>query len=624
MPFDYEAYQKKCNELSTEELHREWENYTRQLAGGATSTTTSVLFAPLTAGISLLGLGLSAPRVHNARKKREIIEAGLQARGTTHNTRKRDVVAPMAIAGTISGLTLGLAGPGADLIAGEAVGHGVEYAASHVALDATGAVLEHKHDAHKKKKVSEKMKLQYQNFQEQYIGEQVAPQMTPSNVGEGVPGQLAPIQATVVSPIHPEQQNYGYVSPPPAYNSGPPYQPVYYQQPALQPLQPQNTTLPLYQPPQSSGILAIHEKSTNYSTINSTSELSSQVSPASQAHTMSKEDQKPPRDDLYDNDDEPTPMPPSVEEEILYLKARLLQLEIEKREALLKKTAPEDSQNQPEKPLEIPSHPELKIVPPMSVSVPQPQLYIPPGTTPQPSNIAPSGPPVQPYYPPPPSPKPQIQTFPPPPPSTRPQMQNYPPPPPSPKPPVQNLPPPPPLPASQPLYRYQPQNYAPQLPPRAQQTYQPHNFSTPPITNISIQQTPQVTPSKSPTPQQPPFHQRQDSGYFSGPPTLSSPSPYNLQQSTISPVSPQTANSPAPPPYFPPPPGATPQLGFGGKDYFNQGQQSQQLASNVIVSPMPGYQGQNGWTWGSAASGVAGGEPNYGPPPPIPSPWRSS
>lgn len=130
MPFDFDTYQSKCENLTPEQLHREWENYTRQISGGATSTATAVLFSPLTAGISLVGLGLSAPRIHNARKKRAIIEAKLQSHGQTHNTRKRDVIAPMAISGAIGGLTLGLAGPGADLIAGEAVGKGAEYAAA--------------------------------------------------------------------------------------------------------------------------------------------------------------------------------------------------------------------------------------------------------------------------------------------------------------------------------------------------------------------------------------------------------------------------------------------------------------------------------------------------------------
>lgn len=170
MPFDFVQYQQKVNTLSTEQLHKEWENYTRQIAGGATSTATSVLFSPVTGGVSLIGLGLSAPRIHNARKKREIIEAGLQARGATHNTRKRDVVAPMAVAGAISGLTLGLAGPGAEMIGGEVGAKGVEYVVAHAALDGTGAILEQKHDDHTKKKAEHKLYQQHQNFQKQQAG----------------------------------------------------------------------------------------------------------------------------------------------------------------------------------------------------------------------------------------------------------------------------------------------------------------------------------------------------------------------------------------------------------------------------------------------------------------------
>ncbi|PVH77691.1 hypothetical protein DL98DRAFT_353142, partial [Cadophora sp. DSE1049] len=116
MPFDYEKYQEKCNGMTTEQLQQQWGNCTRQVSAGATGTATSVLLVPVTGGLSLLGLGFSAPRIHNARKKREIIEAGLQARGTTHQTRTRDVVGPMAISGAISGLTLGLVPPGGDVL----------------------------------------------------------------------------------------------------------------------------------------------------------------------------------------------------------------------------------------------------------------------------------------------------------------------------------------------------------------------------------------------------------------------------------------------------------------------------------------------------------------------------
>ena len=101
---------------SLETLQKEWEKHTHQISGSATSTTGSVPLAPVTGGASLVGFGLSTPRIHNARKKREIIEATLQKHGLTHNTRERGVFVPMAVAGTLGGLTLGLAGPCADLL----------------------------------------------------------------------------------------------------------------------------------------------------------------------------------------------------------------------------------------------------------------------------------------------------------------------------------------------------------------------------------------------------------------------------------------------------------------------------------------------------------------------------
>jgi hypothetical protein len=141
MPLDFEDYEKKCNGMRKEQLHKEWENYTREITGGAASTATSVLLSPLTTGVSLIGLGVSAPRIHNARKKRQIVEAGLKARGTVHHTRKRDVYAPIAVQGAVSGLTLGLVTPGVDTAAGAVIQHGVEITAVRTALNATGDVL---------------------------------------------------------------------------------------------------------------------------------------------------------------------------------------------------------------------------------------------------------------------------------------------------------------------------------------------------------------------------------------------------------------------------------------------------------------------------------------------------
>jgi hypothetical protein len=268
MPFDYDEYQKKCDGLTIEQLHAEYENYTRQLAGGATSTATSVLFSPFTAGISLVGLGLSAPRVHNARKKREIIEAGLQARGATHHTRKRDVIAPMAVAGTLGTLTLGLAGPGADMIAGEVVGHGVEYAASHVVLDATGAIVEHKHDSRTHQKAHQKLQTQYQTFQPQgAVQSQVS--FDQSGLQTLYPPSPKPTSSSGFQadrpPAYqnqPQEQKYEFVPiPPPQYTSTP-YQPATHQQSFFQaagdnkiPVYKPATYIPAQQP--SSGVSAV-------------------------------------------------------------------------------------------------------------------------------------------------------------------------------------------------------------------------------------------------------------------------------------------------------------------------------------------------------------------------------
>lgn len=223
MPFDFKEYQTKCDGMSTEQLHKEWENYTRQVSGGATSTATSVLFAPVTGGISLVGLGLSAPKIHNARKKREIIEAGLKARGTTHNTRKRDVIAPVAITGSISALTLGLAGPVANAFSDQVVGHGLEYATAHVALDAGGTVVEHHHGNSQKLKADQKLQQQYENFKIQYTQQQTVVQNIQSPVTGYQPGLQIPGSTQLPQPTSPLSPTGINLPGPPPYQT--PYQP---------------------------------------------------------------------------------------------------------------------------------------------------------------------------------------------------------------------------------------------------------------------------------------------------------------------------------------------------------------------------------------------------------------
>jgi hypothetical protein len=101
----------------------------------------------------------------NTGKKREIVPAGLPSRGQAYRAPKRDILVPVAVAGTLSSLTLGLPGPRADMIADRVVGHGMEYAASHLPLDATGAVNEQSHGKHTHTKDLQKLQKQYQDFQ---------------------------------------------------------------------------------------------------------------------------------------------------------------------------------------------------------------------------------------------------------------------------------------------------------------------------------------------------------------------------------------------------------------------------------------------------------------------------
>ncbi|EEU35256.1 uncharacterized protein NECHADRAFT_97942 [Fusarium vanettenii 77-13-4] len=161
MPFDFKAYDEKCRGLNLEELQREWEHYTRLISGAATSTAVSGMAIPLTLGVSTIGVAMAAPAIHNARKKREIIERHLNRLQATHHTRKRDVLGSMAVSGTIGVVTLGVGSMGADAVATAGAEHGIQSIvanetaikiATHAALDGAGMAIEHKHTDRLKKK----------------------------------------------------------------------------------------------------------------------------------------------------------------------------------------------------------------------------------------------------------------------------------------------------------------------------------------------------------------------------------------------------------------------------------------------------------------------------------------
>lgn len=165
MPFDYKKYDKKCEEMTPDELQLQWNHYTRLITGAATSTTVSGLAVPLTGGLSAIGVAISAPMIHNARKKREIIDKHLSKHNEAHVTRKRDVLGAMTVSGTIGVVTLGVGSFGADAIVAEGTQHGIEAiignetavkAATHVVGDGVALAIEHEHTEHLKDKAANK------------------------------------------------------------------------------------------------------------------------------------------------------------------------------------------------------------------------------------------------------------------------------------------------------------------------------------------------------------------------------------------------------------------------------------------------------------------------------------
>ncbi|KAF3161890.1 hypothetical protein TWF106_001055 [Orbilia oligospora] len=187
MPFDFQKYDAKCAAMTPAELQLQWEHYTRLISGAATSTAVSGVALPLTMGVSVVGVALAAPAIHNARKKREIIEKHLNSHGTSHVTRKRDVLTSVAISGTVGVVTMGASTLAADAVTSHAANYGIQQVVenelaikvgTHVAFDAAAMAGEHTHTEHKRKK--EAQKAEQQGLVAPILGPQV-------NFGQEVP-----------------------------------------------------------------------------------------------------------------------------------------------------------------------------------------------------------------------------------------------------------------------------------------------------------------------------------------------------------------------------------------------------------------------------------------------------
>ncbi|CZT42657.1 uncharacterized protein RSE6_02593 [Rhynchosporium secalis] len=297
----------------------------------------------------------------------------------------------MAIFGTISGLTLGLAGPGADLIAGEAAGKGAQYTAAQrafpdrfyllgmiveflkqlqsfhiIALDATGAIFEDKHDGHSKKNADQRMTVQYQDFQKQFIQEKAAQgiYIQPKPLGYQ-PGQQYQLQQPVTQtyqPLPPSQdQEHEYVTVSEPQNCTVSYQPASQQQnfapdgrwtsaaikqslyqPGTQAYHPLcSTPLPIYSQSPDPSVQQYPNKYCQLLPSMADSKLNTiqlALEPSVVVCKLSIVDSPI---DVFElpaelvtaavPDEDSIPATPSMEDELLILKARILQMEIERR-----------------------------------------------------------------------------------------------------------------------------------------------------------------------------------------------------------------------------------------------------------------------------------------------------
>lgn len=150
--FKFDEFDALCGELDGEQLQLKWQHYTRALSAASTSTAVATLAAGPTGGVSMIGAMIAGPLIHNARKKRQIIERHMSIRGIEPETRNKDIYGPMGFSAVLGGATMGVGSLGAELLAVDTMTKIV----SHAALDAGVTAAEDKHSQREHDKEIEK------------------------------------------------------------------------------------------------------------------------------------------------------------------------------------------------------------------------------------------------------------------------------------------------------------------------------------------------------------------------------------------------------------------------------------------------------------------------------------
>lgn len=165
MPFDFDEYDKKCSQMSLEELRLEWNHYTRLISGAAASATLGGSALVFTAGVSIIGVAIGSAGIYNARKKRQILKKYLNQEERT--TRKRDVMGSAAFNGAVGLTTLGLGTLGAEKVLELGIERGISGGATEAGVKvATGVVVngvntaaDDRYHRHKKKREAKRASI---------------------------------------------------------------------------------------------------------------------------------------------------------------------------------------------------------------------------------------------------------------------------------------------------------------------------------------------------------------------------------------------------------------------------------------------------------------------------------
>lgn len=154
--FKFDEFDALCGGLDGEQLQLKWQHYTRALSAASTSTAVATLAAGPTGGVSMIGAMIAGPLIHNARKKRQIIEHHMVIRGIEPETRNKDIYGPMGFSAVLGGATMGVGSLGAELLAVDTM----TKIASHAAIDAGVTAAEDKHSQREHEKEMQKADAQ--------------------------------------------------------------------------------------------------------------------------------------------------------------------------------------------------------------------------------------------------------------------------------------------------------------------------------------------------------------------------------------------------------------------------------------------------------------------------------